>query len=76
LTDQRGYFLILDLAIGGGFSFAMSGRPTPTPDTEPGHPMMVDYVAVWTRPGTGEKKPAVKDMSATAPARASSTAKR
>jgi hypothetical protein len=38
--------------------------------------MMVDYVAVWTRPGTGEKKPAVKDMSATAPARASSTAKR
>jgi hypothetical protein len=76
LTDQRGYFLILDLAIGGGFSFAMSGHPTPTADTEPGHAMMVDYVAVWTRPGTGEKKPAVKDMSATGPTPASSATKR
>jgi beta-glucanase (GH16 family) len=66
LTDQRGYFLLLDVAIGGGFSFAMSGRSTPTPATEPGHPMVVDYVAVWTRPGTGEKKPALKDMSANA----------
>jgi hypothetical protein len=78
LTDQKGYFVILDLAIGGGFSFAMSGRPTPTPGTEPGHAMVVDYVAVWTHAGNGQKKPAAKDMSASAntPAAASSSGKR
>lgn len=76
LTDQRGYFLILDVAIGGGFSFAMAGRPTPAPDTAPGHAMVIDYVAVWTRAGNGEKKPALKDMSANAPAPPSSAAKR
>lgn len=52
LTDQGGFFLLLNVAIGGGFSFAMAGWiSTPTPATEPGHPMAVDYVAVWTRPG-------------------------
>ncbi len=51
VTGHGGYFLLLDVAIGGDFSYAMSGgTPTPTPATKPGHPMVVDYVAVWTRP--------------------------
>lgn len=50
LTQQNGYFIILNVAMGGGFSYAMAGgKPTPTATTEPGHPMVVDYVSVWTR---------------------------
>lgn len=60
IADQGGYFLLLDVAMGGGFSYALAGGvPTPTPATEPGHPMVVDYVAVWTRlgdAGGGESK--------------------
>jgi beta-glucanase (GH16 family) len=67
LTQQRGYFMLLDVAVGGGFSFVMSGwKPTPTPDTEPGHSMVVDYVAVWTKPGNGQKVPAQPEMAAEA----------
>ncbi|GLQ51996.1 glycoside hydrolase family 16 protein [Dyella flava] len=67
LTQQRGYFLLLDVAMGGGFSFVMAGwKPTPTPETEPGHSMVVDYVAVWTRPGNGQKVPAKPEMAADA----------
>ncbi len=67
LTDQRGYFLLLDVAMGGGFSFVMAGwKPTPTPTTEPGHPMIVDYVAVWTKPSTGKKVPVASEMAADA----------
>ncbi|MCP1373556.1 glycoside hydrolase family 16 protein [Dyella lutea] len=53
ITGQRGYFLLLDVAMGGDFAYAVSGgRDTPTSATEPGHPMVVDYVAVWTRAGS------------------------
>jgi beta-glucanase (GH16 family) len=66
-TDQHGYFILLDVAMGGGFSFVMSGwKPTPTADTEPGHSMVVDYVAVWTKPATGQKAPAPSQMAADA----------
>ena len=67
LTEQRGYFLLLDVAMGGGFSFVMAGwKPTPTPETEPGHSMAVDYVAVWTKPGSGKKVQAQPEMAADA----------
>jgi len=50
ITGQGGYFLLLNVAMGGGFSFAMAGgKPTPVPETESGHSMLVDYVAVWTK---------------------------
>lgn len=53
ITGQRGYFLLLNVAMGGDFAYAISGgRETPVPATEPGHPMVVDYVAVWTRVGS------------------------
>lgn len=44
---DHGLFLILNVAIGGGLPLADGG--TPGPDTEPGHPMRVDRVAVSTR---------------------------
>ncbi|GAB2562079.1 family 16 glycosylhydrolase [Dyella jejuensis] len=77
LTQQRGYFMLLDVAMGGGFSFVMAGwKPTPTPQTEPGHSMVVDYVAVWTRPGTGKKVPAATEMAAEMPKRTPPPVKR
>jgi hypothetical protein len=52
MSAREGMFLILNLAIGGEFPDRL-GAPvrTPTAATEPGHAMLVDYVAVWTRPG-------------------------
>ncbi|NHC14563.1 family 16 glycosylhydrolase [Motilibacter sp. E257] len=43
---SHGYFLILNVAIGGGWP----GLPTAA--TASGIPMIVDYVAVYTRPGS------------------------
>ncbi|MFD5749220.1 glycoside hydrolase family 16 protein [Streptomyces sp. NPDC127033] len=50
MTDHAGYFILLNVAIGGAFPDALGGQ-TPTAATVPGHPMLVDYVAVWTRGG-------------------------
>jgi hypothetical protein len=53
ITGHGGYFLLLNVAMGGDFAYAMSGgQDTPVASTEPGHPMVVDYVAVWTRAGS------------------------
>lgn len=49
MSAPEGAFLILNVAIGGEFPDRLSAPlPTPTPATQPGHPMLVDYVAVWT----------------------------
>ncbi|GBQ01639.1 1,3-beta-glucanase [Streptomyces spongiicola] len=50
MTEHAGYFILLNVAVGGAFPDALAGR-TPTAATVPGHPMLVDYVAVWTRGG-------------------------
>ncbi|QAU23268.1 glycosyl hydrolase family protein [Dyella sp. M7H15-1] len=77
ITRQRGHFMLLDVAMGGGFSFVMAGwKPTPTPDTEPGHSMVVDYVAVWTKPGNGQKVPAPPEMAEDASKQGSASTKR
>ncbi|CCH28606.1 carbohydrate-binding protein [Actinosynnema sp. NPDC047251] len=47
MTSHAGYFVLLNLAVGGAFPDALAGK-TPTPATVPGHSMVVDYVAVWT----------------------------
>ncbi|MEU5267636.1 glycoside hydrolase family 16 protein [Streptomyces hygroscopicus] len=57
MTDHAGYFLLLNVAVGGGFPDGVQGSRTPTAATEPGHPMLVDYVAVWTRGGGGGTDP-------------------
>ncbi|MFJ5015506.1 glycoside hydrolase family 16 protein [Streptomyces griseoluteus] len=43
-ATKHGYFLILNVAMGGGFPGAFGGGPYA--DTDPGHPMTVDYVQV------------------------------
>ncbi|TDD55278.1 carbohydrate-binding protein [Kribbella antibiotica] len=55
MTSHAGYFILLNLAIGGAFPDALNG-PTPRAETVPGHPMVVDYVAV-TQKGGGTTPP-------------------
>ncbi len=52
MTDHSGYFLLLNVAMGGGFPNGVAGSATPTGATASGVPMLVDYVAVYTRAGT------------------------
>ncbi|RZQ62124.1 glycoside hydrolase family 16 protein [Amycolatopsis suaedae] len=51
MTSHAGYFIILNVAMGGAFPNGVAGGNTPTPATVPGRPMVVDYVAAWTRAG-------------------------
>ncbi|GAB3466407.1 carbohydrate-binding protein [Actinophytocola sediminis] len=53
MTTHAGYFILLNLAIGGAFPDGVAGRATPVTETVPGRPMLVDYVAVWSRGGGG-----------------------
>jgi beta-glucanase (GH16 family) len=47
-ATNHGLYVIFDLAMGGGFPNGVSGQTTPTGATDPGHPMLVDYVSVST----------------------------
>ena len=51
MTGHAGYFIILNVAIGGEFPDNYSGTRTPGPGIVPGASMVVDYVGVWTRRG-------------------------
>jgi beta-glucanase (GH16 family) len=53
----HGYFIILNVAMGGAFPDGVAGFATPTAETVSGRPMLVDYVAVWTRGGGGTEPP-------------------
>ncbi|SDX65375.1 Beta-glucanase, GH16 family [Amycolatopsis xylanica] len=46
-ATNHGFFIILNVAMGGEFPAALGGGPDGA--TAPGHPMVVDYVAAWTR---------------------------
>ncbi|MFF5079993.1 carbohydrate-binding protein [Actinoplanes sp. NPDC000266] len=48
-ATQHGFFVILNVAMGGGFPAAFGGGPTSS--TQPGVPMIVDYVAVYQSSG-------------------------
>ncbi|MGW1893252.1 glycoside hydrolase family 16 protein [Streptomyces sp. NPDC002004] len=48
-ATDHGYFLILNVAMGGGFPAAFGGGPDG--GTEPGHPLVVDYVQVLRSSG-------------------------
>ncbi|MFG2602984.1 glycoside hydrolase family 16 protein [Streptomyces sp. NPDC048514] len=58
----HGYFVILDVAMGGGFPAAFGGGPDN--GTEPGHPMTVDYVQVLRSSGGGTTPPPTGDRDA------------
>ncbi len=45
-ATHHGFFIILNVAIGGGFPAAFGGGPTGS--TQSGVPMLVDYVAAYT----------------------------
>lgn len=51
MTSHAGYFLLLNVAMGGAFPDGVAGGATPTGATVSGRPMLVDYVAVWNRGG-------------------------
>ncbi|MBT2229433.1 glycoside hydrolase family 16 protein [Nonomuraea sp. NEAU-A123] len=53
MTGHAGYFLLLNVAMGGAFPDALAGSATPTAATVAGRPMVVDYVAVWQSGSTG-----------------------
>jgi hypothetical protein len=54
---SHGYFILLNVAIGGSFPDGVAGQTTPTGATPSGVPMLVDYVAAWTRGGGGTTPP-------------------
>ncbi|WP_049561346.1 glycoside hydrolase family 16 protein [Nonomuraea sp. SBT364] len=62
MTGHAGYFLLLNVAMGGGFPNGVAGFGTPTPATVPGRPMVVDYVAVW-QSGTTQPSPTITPTS-------------
>lgn len=46
---DRSSFLLLNVAIGGGYPDSLAGTSTPTNATISGVPMQVDYVGVWNK---------------------------
>ncbi|MEU1164219.1 glycoside hydrolase family 16 protein [Streptomyces sp. NPDC005921] len=54
-ATNHGFFVILNVAMGGGFPDAFGGGPTSA--TESGHPMVVDYVQVLSASGSGTTTP-------------------
>ncbi|WP_433324216.1 glycoside hydrolase family 16 protein [Spirillospora sp. CA-294931] len=47
MTEHEGYFLLLNVAMGGAFPDGVAGHATPTAETVSGRPLTADYVAVW-----------------------------
>ncbi|MFF9813338.1 glycoside hydrolase family 16 protein [Streptomyces sp. NPDC014006] len=54
-ATNHGFFVILNVAMGGGFPDAFGGGLDG--DTQPGHPMVVDYVQVLSSGGGGTTPP-------------------
>ncbi|WP_329291689.1 glycoside hydrolase family 16 protein [Streptomyces sp. NBC_01455] len=54
-ATNHGYFVILNVAMGGGFPGAFGGGPDG--GTVPGHPLVVDYVQVLQAGGSGTTPP-------------------
>nr|WP_254550824.1 carbohydrate-binding protein [Catellatospora tritici] len=52
MTSHAGYFILLNVAMGGAFPNALAGGATPTGSTVSGQPMRVDYIAVYTNSTT------------------------
>ncbi|MBC9716087.1 family 16 glycosylhydrolase [Streptomyces sp. TRM66268-LWL] len=57
MTSHAGYFILLNVAMGGAFPDGVAGHATPVAGTVSGRPMLVDYVAVWTRGGGTDPGP-------------------
>ena len=57
-ATNHGFFIILDVAMGGGFPAAFGGGPTAA--TASGVPMLVDYVRVYVRMAVATYLPLVR----------------
>lgn len=65
---DHAFFIIFDLAIGGGFPNGVAGHTTPTSATASGVPMNVDYVRVYTANGSAPAPtPTVRPTSTPVP---------
>lgn len=62
---HHGFFMILNVAMGGGFPAAFGGGPTSA--TQSGVPMVVDYVAVYQSSGGGTTTPPTTSPTTTPP---------
>ncbi|AZS83872.1 glycoside hydrolase family 16 protein [Streptomyces griseoviridis] len=70
-ATNHGYFIILNVAMGGGFPDAFGGGLDG--DTQPGHPMLVDYVQVLqSGSGGGTTPPPTGNRDAYSPIQAES----
>ena len=67
MTNHAGYFILLNVAMGGAFPNGVAGAATPTGATVPGRPMLVDYVAVYSRGGGGTTPPTTTPPTTTPP---------
>ncbi len=68
LADHAGYFIILNVAIGGAFPNKLdAGNGGPFPSTQPGVPMVVDYVEVKYGQGSGTSTPPPTTPTTTSP---------
>ncbi|TDC57510.1 glycosyl hydrolase family protein [Actinomadura sp. KC345] len=56
MTGHGGYFLLLNLAMGGAFPNGVAGHATPTATTVSGRSMLVDHVAVWQSGATAGRR--------------------
>ncbi|MFI7407980.1 glycoside hydrolase family 16 protein [Streptomyces sp. NPDC049627] len=54
-ATNHGFFVILNVAMGGAFPDAFGGGLDA--DTQPGHPMVVDYIQVLSSSGSGTTPP-------------------
>ncbi|MFH8633203.1 glycoside hydrolase family 16 protein [Streptomyces lydicus] len=63
-ATHHGHFLLLDLAMGGGFPDGVAGAATPTDATRPGGALLVDHVAVSVQqPAAARKGHAAADAA-------------
>ncbi|MEU8695364.1 glycoside hydrolase family 16 protein [Streptomyces sp. NPDC048665] len=69
-ATNHGFFVVLNVAMGGGFPAAFGGGPTGA--TDPGHPMVVDYVQVLQSGGSGGTTPPPGNRDAYSPIQAES----
>jgi beta-glucanase (GH16 family) len=67
MTSHAGYFLLLNVAMGGSFPNGVAGSGTPTAATASGVPMVVDYVTVQRRGGGSTASPSPSSPSPSTP---------
>jgi hypothetical protein len=70
---DHGFFLILDLAMGGAYPNGVCGCTSPTSSTSSGASMSVGYVAVYESSGTSTSSPSPSPSASASPSPSPST---